>query len=279
MPDPFTWVEPAALVIILAYLGIRFRRGRSAGWAFMRDYALIAPAAWLAEDSCIRLFGFYEYAPGWHLFLDRVPVMVAAIWPFVILSARDVASRLCRGRVAAIGLGSAIVIFDAALIEAVATSTGLWHWLEPGPFGVPFMGFFGWGCFAAACLLFLGVVPGQMKPLTVFGAPLVTHVLLMACWWGFFKWVTGPVSDGIYAGFVAALCGLLVIPCRRLRHRAALPLDEMVSRMVAASYFFWLLLLYNSDDVPLMVFAFSFALPWMSLVTWKSGGKRVQGQA
>lgn len=279
MPDPFTWVEPAALAIVLAYFGLRFRRGRSEGWAFVRDYALIAPAAWLAEDSCIRLFGFYEYAPGWHLFLDRVPLMVAAIWPFVILSARDVASRLCRGRAATVGLASAIVVCDAALIEAVATSSGLWRWNEPGPFDVPFMGFFGWGCFAAACLWLLLAAPGKMKPLVVFLAPPVTHLLLLASWWGLFKWVTGPVSDGVYAGVVATLCGLLVIPCRRLRHRAALPLDEMVARMVAASYFFGLLLLYNWQDLPLMVFTFSFALPWMSLVTWKSGGKRIQGES
>ncbi|NOZ01223.1 MAG: hypothetical protein GXP54_04960, partial [Deltaproteobacteria bacterium] len=96
-PDPFIWVEPAALFVMAAYFAIRFWRGGSAGWAFVWDYALVAPAAWLAEDSCIRMFGFYGYADGWHLFLDRVPVMVALIWPLVILSARDITQRLYRG--------------------------------------------------------------------------------------------------------------------------------------------------------------------------------------
>jgi len=272
MPDPFSWVEPGALVLMAFYFGVRFRRGLGEGLAFLRDYALIAPAAWLAEDTCIHLYGFYGYSPGWHLFLDEVPVMVAVIWPFVILSARDIANRLYPQRMPArVLLGAAVVVFDAALIEAVATSTGLWHWTQPGPFGVPFIGFFGWGCFAASCIFIMDARGSRLRPLTVFLAPLLTHGLLLVWWWGLFKWVTGPVPDSVYAGAVVVLCALMFPVCLRLRRRLVIPLDEMTARMAAAAYFFALLLMYNPGNTPLMVFAFSFAPPWFALVKWSSG--------
>lgn len=277
MPDAFTWVEPAALVIVAAYIGLRFRRGSTPGLAFIRDYALVAPAAWLAEDTCIRLFGFYGYSDGWHLFLDRVPVMVALIWPFVILSARDIAFRLLAGRpVAGTLLGGAIVVLDAALIEAVATSSGLWYWTQPGPFGVPLMGFFGWGCFAASCILLLEVREGRWRAFLPLLAPVLTHGLLLAWWWGLFRWITGPIPETLWALSAVAFCLLLAVPCFRLRRRASIPLDEMAARMVAASYFFALLLLYNRDNLPLLVFTFSFAVPWFALVTWNSDGEGIE---
>ena len=51
----------------------------------MLALALLAVAGFLGEDSVIRAYGFYYYSPRWHLFLDRVPLMIVLIWPIVIL--------------------------------------------------------------------------------------------------------------------------------------------------------------------------------------------------
>ena len=56
--------------------------------------ALLAVAGFLGEDSVIRAYGFYFYSPRWHLFLDRVPLMIVVIWPVVIHSAWSLARRL-----------------------------------------------------------------------------------------------------------------------------------------------------------------------------------------
>ena len=268
MGSPFDWVELAALGIMAFYFGMRFRRGRSSGLAFLREFALIAPAAWVAEDTCIHAYAFYAYDPRWHVFADRMPLLVAAIWPFVIISARELAQRLYPGRLShRVLTGAAIVIFDATLMECVAVSSGLWRWFEPGPFGVPLMGIFGWGCFAAATILLLEVLPRRVHVLVVVLAPLLTHGLLLVTWWGFFRWVTAPIPSWPFAVAAILLSAVLTVQSLRWRRITTIPLDEMLARMVAASLFFALLLLYHRDDGALIAFALSFAPPYFALMT------------
>ena len=92
-------IELACVAILLLGLGLRARVGGFSAWR--QDAGPVFAGALIAEDSCIRLYGFYEYAPGWHLWCDRVPVLVPIIWIFVVLSARDVARTLgaCRAKV------------------------------------------------------------------------------------------------------------------------------------------------------------------------------------
>ena len=274
-PGPFDWVELAALAIMAFYFAVRFRRGRAEGASFARGFALIAPAAWLAEDTAIRAYGFYHYDPRWHLILDRMPLMVATIWPFVILSARELAVRLWPGRRGPIVLGgAAIVLFDATLMECVATSSGLWTWTEPGMFGVPLMGIWGWGCFAAACIWLLEVLPPRRRPLLVVAAPAMTHVLLIASWWGAFKWITAPLSGWTAAGATMAACAALTVAVLGWRRRVRVPLDEMIARGVAASLFFALLAIYHRDNGPLLAFTLAFAPPWLLLMSTDTAARR-----
>lgn len=274
MSHPFDWVEFAALAIMLFYFGVRFRRSRAEGLAFLRGFALIAPAAWLAEDTVIRAYGFYSYDPRWHVMLDRMPLMVATIWPFVILSARELAQRLWTRRAALVLGGAAIVLFDATLMECISTSSGLWTWTEPGMFGVPLMGIWGWGCFAAACIWLMDALPPRLRPLVVVLAPALTHALLIASWWGLFKWITRPIPDWTATGATVAACLALTAAAVRWRRRARIPLDEMVARMVAASLFFVLLALYHTDRGSLVVFTLAFAPPWLTLMTMERAAAR-----
>ncbi|GMV41654.1 MAG: hypothetical protein AMXMBFR64_33700 [Myxococcales bacterium] len=274
MTDPFDWVELAALGIMLFYFGVRFRRGAAEGISFLRGFALIAPAAWLAEDTAIHAYGFYAYDPRWHVMLDRMPLMVATIWPFVILSARELAARLWSRRPAIVAGGAAIVVFDATLMECVATSSGLWTWTEPGLFGVPLMGIWGWGCFAAACIWLLETLPARLRPALVILAPALTHALLIASWWGFFKWITRPIPDWTTTGATIVACLALSAAALRWRRRARVPLDEMVARMVAASLFFALIALHHRGNAPLIAFALAFAPPWFLLMSTETGAAR-----
>lgn len=273
MIDAAPWVEVAAVGVLALYVYLRFRRGQGEGLAFLRDFAVIAPAAWLAEDSCIRLYGFYEYSPGWHVFLDRVPLAIACIWPAVILSARDLANRLVPGRPWHVVLtGGAIVWLDAVFIECIATESGLWSWSEPGPFGVPLVGPFGWGCFASAVILSLRVPRAGLRPATVMAAPAITHCLLLASWWGLFRWISAPVPEW---AFVAATGGMglaLTAAAARVRRRVFVPLDEMLARLAAASVFFGLVAALHANNPQVLTFTATFVPPWVTLMSGARSG-------
>ena len=96
--------------------------------------ALLAVAGFLGEDSVIRAYGFYFYSPRWHLFLDRVPLMIVAH-----LADRDplglVAGAPPGAAPSALAplIGAGIVLADASLIEPIAVHAGLWTLDRAGP--------------------------------------------------------------------------------------------------------------------------------------------------
>jgi len=149
MPVPL--VELLSAGIVALYLTHRCREAPRALPVLFR-YLTVAAAAFLGEDSCIRLYGFYHYAPAWTLFLDQVPLLVALIWPAVIDSAWSIARPLVASPRRAALLAAGIVAADAPLIEPIAVRAGLWEWHRPGLFGVPVVGILGWGFFALAAL-------------------------------------------------------------------------------------------------------------------------------
>ncbi len=271
MATPVLAVEVASIAVMAAYVTLRLRRGRAEGLAFGKDAAIVAAAAWVAEDTCIRFYGFYEYAPAWHGWLDRVPIFIALVWPFVVLSARDLGRRLAPSHpVLAAG---AVVWADATFIEVVSTSSGLWSWSEPGPFGVPLIAPFGWACFGVAVLACLHVLP---RLGVVLAAPALVHAMLFVSWWSLFRWVCAPVPEWPYVGVVAIVCGLLAVLAWRLRLRARVPLDEMLARLTAALVFFGLVAFLHRDHAALLVFTASFVPAWLALMSgghWPKGSR------
>lgn len=263
VPDPFAWLEPASVALVALYIARRFLAGRAQGLAFLREYLLLVPAAWLAEDTAIHLYGFYAYASGWSLFVDRVPLMVVLIWPVVVLSAQEVAVRVLPGRrTTSALLGAAIVVLDATLIESVSTRSGLWSWTEPGPFGVPPMGVLGWGCFAIAATVARQKLPAWTVPLAALAG---THALLLATWWGGLRWIPDFEAEGPFVVAVALVCVLLAAFCLALRRRVAMPVGELAARGLAAGVFFVLLALYHRGDPALIGLVAAISLPWLCL--------------
>ncbi|MGC4119537.1 MAG: carotenoid biosynthesis protein [Myxococcales bacterium] len=255
------WPLELACVAILAVYAFLHRH--EPGW--LREVAWLIPAALLGEDTCIRAYGFYQYAPGWHLRVDHVPLLIATIWPAVVLSARAIARLILKGRGGTAGLAAlsgVLVVFDAALIEPVAVTSGLWSWNAPGIFAVPPVGILGWGFFAAASVYVLERVPARASGVVVIAAPLLTHLALLASWWGLLRWLP-QVSFTPAAGIAfVALCSLLYFAAVR-RSRAGLPRNETLARVAATSFFGFLLATH--PEAWLLGYAAAFVPPYLLL--------------
>lgn len=270
MPHPTFAVELASLGVLALFLWVEARRG---------DLAAVAPlaltlvgAAWVAEDTCIRWYGFYAYRPEWHLFLDRMPLMVAVIWPFVILSDRRVVEGVVGAGHPAIPVWTGLWVFwDACLMETVAVKAGLWAWTEPGLFGVPLIGVMGWGLFTGAALGLWQGLPQRWRWATVLLAPLLTHLLLLGTWWGALRWMLrGPFPDGavVAAGWITSAALVAWLWWRRVR----VDLAVMGPRIPAATVFLGLLLWKGAGDGMLMAFAASFVPPYLVATRWPGRG-------
>jgi hypothetical protein len=235
--------------IVGLYVTLRLLGTRERG-AFVLRFGALAVAAWLAEDSVIRAYGFYQYSgAAFSVFVDRVPLLVALIWPVVLDSAHELAGGSIRGVFL-------IVLADAALIEPIAVRAGLWSWNEPGVFGVPIIGILGWALFATA----VAALPRRAVVL----APLATHAMLLVCWWGAFRWFAGEVPSAaalvaIVAGASAAI-GLLMLRAPRVA------MDHLLLRAPGAAFFFALLLAH--PDAMLMIWAIALAAPYLVLLRY-----------
>lgn len=272
---PIEVTEIFALIIIVFYTGIRLRLSLSEPSQALKDFVTIAIASWVSEDSCIRLYNFYEYSPGWHLFIDRVPLLIVVIWPFVVLSARRIGSAFTGMK--AVLLTSLIVYADATFIEVIATTAGLWSWQRPGPFEVPLIGPFGWGCFAFAIEALSKKSPSRL--LVALAAPTLTHGLLLASWWGLFRYVTLPIPDSLFISFLAPIS--LGVTALLLKGRPPkCPPEELLSRLCAALLFFYLAFLSAPKRPSIVAFVLPFALPWFVLTfrVLLSRAKGVQGK-
>ena len=89
-------------------------------------------AAWVGEDSVIRAYGFYGYAPEWSLFVDQSAAPhrrhLAGRDRLGARASRAVSSRM-RSRASRVALaGGLIVLADASLIEPIAVHAHLWSW-------------------------------------------------------------------------------------------------------------------------------------------------------
>jgi hypothetical protein len=262
-------IQAACVAIVGAYLALRLRgapRGDRARVA--ARLAWLALAAWVGEDSMIRAYGFYSYAPAWSLFVDRVPLLIVAIWPVVVDSAHQLAKRLAGDGAWRVALaGGAIVLADASLIEPIAVRAGLWSWspdVARPLFDVPPIGVLGWACFAVGAIASSESRAGAGGALAVVAAPLAAHAGLVVAWWGALRWIDGAPA----AATITALAWLLLAPIAWLAWRAAerVPLGLVLARAPGAAFFFALLASARGSDGPLLAYALAFAPPYLACV-------------
>jgi hypothetical protein len=248
-------------VIVALWLVLRIkleddRRG------FLVRLACVSVAAWICEDTCIRLYGFYSYAPQWVGFIDQVPIAIVCIWPVVVMSAIDGARAfLPRASPHARALlVMVLVTTDASMIEPIAVSAGLWSWTEPGPFEVPIIGILGWGFFA------LGAAYAVERGRPLLALPLgllTTHALLLAGWWGALKWL--PRGEDELPFVVGAWIASIALTAFVIKRNVTAVRRDLLLRVPAASFFFVLLALYARDDVMLLAYACAFVPPYLAL--------------
>jgi len=266
-------LEIVAGLIVLAYLGVRWQFGRERKMFFTR-FVHIAMASWLAENTCIHLYGFYFYDERWHVFIDQVPLAIILIWPVVILSLWDILRylRVSEKRLPVL-LGMA-VFADAFFVESVAVHAGLWRWTQEGPFAVPVIGILGWAFFATAAAKFL--VQRQPKDVTrvflrIILVVLATHMALLVTWWGALRWLPFLGRTELWI----ALAWLVSVPLSvffyRKSYSKALPFWCLGCRIPAVLFFVGLCVVHP-PDLKLLVFIAAFVPPYMMLTPW--GKKR-----
>lgn len=256
---PLPVFEAACLVVVALTLAVMARRQP---WRELAaDYAALAVAGWIGEETCVAFYRYYRYADGWHARLHHVPALVPLIWPLVVLSARGVAAglwpRAGGWRPLLVGL---VVLWDASMVEVVAVRAGLWSWAEPGHLGVPLVGIVGWGYFAIGADWALS---RGARLLAVIVAPLTTHALILATWWAAFRWGLRRDLGLASVAAVAAIGGLwlaAVIVARR--KGGAMPLEVAVPRMIAAGLFFVLLVTTAPGDTALWVHTLAIGVPY-----------------
>jgi hypothetical protein len=226
-------------IICLLFLPLAYWQLQRVDPEFRRLAPPIFVAAWIGEASSIAFYGFYHYSDAWWLRFGGVPLLVALIWPPVIVSGRAVVRALWPklGGLEPLAVG-AIVFFDAAMVEVIAVRCGLWGWAERGYLGVPLIGAAGWAFFAFAVVLIAQHTAGAARWWLVIGAPALLHVLLIGSWWIFFRWFWRGDWFGLFLLVVAALTALA------WRRRAARRMSLAVARprLVAAGLFLLLLL-------------------------------------
>lgn len=248
-------MELASFAIVTTWIALRLRRERDRA-SFALTIAVVAAAAFVGEDSSIRLYHFYAYAPSWHLFIDQVPLAIVCIWPVVILSSIDLARQLTTRHVPVVA--ALLVLADASLIEPIATTSALWTWTEPGPFHVPIIGIFGWSFFA------FGVALTISRPVrSILAGPLASHALLLATWWLALRWLprgTDALPFVVVAWLLSTALTIVVV-AKRIRIDRA----DLLARIPAASFFFVLLAIFARDELELVAYAIAFAPPYLAL--------------
>lgn len=265
---PISTFEALCAAVVALTLAV-MARARGAARPLLSEYLALALAGFLGEESCIVLYRFYRYAPGWHLRAHHVPLLVPLIWPLVILSARDVTAALWPAHRRHLPWIAALAVtLDASLMEVIAVRAGLWSWAEGGHLSVPVIGILGWGYFAFGSALALD---RKGAPWTVLLAgPLIAHALIVASWWALLKWTPrGTLTP--YSWVFVALASLtitgLVLRARSLGN--ALPWSVSAPRMVAASLFFLLLIFTAPREPAMWAHTAAVALPYLAATRYR----------
>jgi hypothetical protein len=263
-------LELVCAAIVLVWIVLRARRDPSPRHLLLR-LGLLAAAGWVGEDTMIRAYHFYAYSEDtWAIFIDRVPLAIAMIWPVVIHSAWDLARVLARASPRAVPfIAGAIVLADAALIEPIAVRAGLWRWTEPGLFAVPPIGVVGWAVFAVLAIAVLTGVSEKRRLradalAVIVLAPAGTHAVLLALWWSLFRSVNGEVAPEPAIAVLVILSVAATLFVLRSRAAARVRLGDLVVRIPGAAFFF-VLLAAHAEDGALVAWTLAFAAPYLAL--------------
>ncbi|MFO0712888.1 MAG: carotenoid biosynthesis protein [Sandaracinus sp.] len=263
--------EALAALVVVVTLGVSLRAeaGRDKRLRLLGDYALLAVAGFVGEQSSITLYRHYSYAADWHVRVGDVPLLVPLIWPLVILSARGVRHALWPAAKPWQRplLLFALVTADASLMEVLATRADLWVWSEPGHLDVPVQGILAWGYFAAAADVLLDRLEGLSRLLVIPASVLVAHALICTTWWYGLRWLLRGDLGTTSVIAVAVLGALASLYAYSLRRRGrTLPPSVYVPRLAATALFAALFVTTAAGEWPYWAHLLCVGIPY-ALVT------------
>ncbi len=281
LPLSFPWPVTLPLIIeislvIIGLLAFGWLKNLYGLSRFLVLYGVLAFGGWLAEQTAIALYDFYWYSQSWHAFVGHVPVAIALIWPLVILTTHHVIRRMGFLGWRAVGAGTVMVILDACLIEIVCANAGLWQWAGQGLFGVPVIGFLGWGCFAVGALFSVEFLKGGGILLAPVVGLATTHSILQILWRGGMKYVSySPLPLTAVFIVMATISLALTFLALKYRKRLSISLLEILPRLMAALLMYYILFV-SHPPVSLVIFSLIFAPPYLGLAVyiWTMPGGR-----
>ena len=238
---------------------------------FLKQFLFTAAAAWMAEESSIRLYSIYAYSPVWNFFIADVPLVVVVVWPALIHSAIALSSFLLTPNSRYIHLlAGGIVLTDAMLIEPISAGFNLWQWYQPGMFGVPIIGILGWAYFTFfSAGFFVSIdLPRGIKlksPFMLVVAVIGTHLLLLISYWVFFKWTITPINPVLSAIAVWILSAILFFLFAFTKIGDRIALKPLLIRIPAA-VFFYTLLFARKNSLPLIIYCLAFIPPYIAMM-------------
>lgn len=238
-------------------------------WAWRKDREKIAQigalmvAGWAAETIAMAWYDYYAYAPEWKLWVGHVPLAVIGVWPIVIITSYQVVKAITGQGQSPFRVGlftGLMVVFDAAFIEPVAVRMGLWAWQDGTYFGVPTLGYVGWGFLGfAAGFVFehpklkrlsgLGDTPRVTRSWVLAALPmvLICHLFLAPCVFASIEGgISIPLSLKAYSlgtlglGVALGILGFKLGPQCPLRFRDFWLLIAGSMVFFASIYLFWL---------------------------------------
>ncbi|MCC7070372.1 MAG: CapA family protein [Deltaproteobacteria bacterium] len=186
------------LVVGAAWLALPLwlRSTRGTAW---RDLITILVAVWFTEVAAVRVAGLYAY--GAHVVLAPLGVClpVTLVRAALLRSALSLTAGHPGGRRAL--AAAALALVDAALLEVLGVSLGLWRWSATGALSpiVPVL----W----AGCALGLALVPARARAWAPGAALLAAAALVTTCWFALARWLP-PVAQGAALAPVVALAAL-----------------------------------------------------------------------
>jgi len=264
-------LESAGILIGIFFI-ILYARETPRTAQFLSRAAIVSASAWMAEESCIRLYRFYAYHPDWHLFAGEVPLLVITIWPVIIFSAMELVSGFDHDlRRLSIPAGAGIVAADALFIEPLSAAAGLWQWRFPGIFDVPPIGILGW-FFFALLTMFLLKNDRLQKNRPVFDLLLLvlpvagTHVLLLLAWWGGLRWINLPLPSAAVTAAVWCITFLMVGIIYKKQSGLRIKKRTLLMRIPAALFFFALLVFIAPAPLSLGIYALAFVPPYIVIM-------------
>jgi hypothetical protein len=259
-----------AFCIVIIYLLYWFVREHDARSFFMK-FAVISAASWIAEETSIRMYHFYQYSPDWILFLGHVPVLVILIWPLVIHSGWELASQSMAKNRRHVHLVAALIIWiDASLVETISVKAGFWSWNAVGVFGVPLIGIFGWLYFSILSILILRIERVRKVGIgklffILTSIVLGTHLLIVATWWLVFRWILFPIDEVFIAAMAWLISTSLVYFIQRRNLGIHMDGKALVIR-VPPVVLFLTLYLQGSPDTFHTAYASAFSFSYLFLI-------------